>query len=331
MPVEAVATERSLAHCLYKARWHWRCRTFTSDNEAPVILASAKSTANGVKENGEYLKTMLEIPASFDAADDLLWQASSGRLPQRGRLHIGRSGRIGPLVEMAMARWTAPEAYAGVSFESALVRMAELALSHGTISGSQVGDVAGVFPVRKHDPAAGYQVHWDQWAKHAENEAIRAGFPRQLIEGVLGALVELQDNVFEHSGRPETGLIAYAVSRGAFEFVVADAGIGVLESLRQNPEFSKLTDSGAALRAAVSDGASRRGRGSGHGYGIGQLFRALAHNEGELRFRSGDHALTLWGDSPSLTGQVEIAQKAWLQGLISSVRCRAPRRQGESG
>lgn len=274
---------------------------------------------------------MREILGDFAAADDLLWQAASGGLPRLGRLHVGRSGRIGPLVEMAMARWAAPEAYAAVSFEPSLVRMAELALGQGAISGSQVGDVAGVFPLRRHDPGAADQAHWDQWAKHAENEAISAGFPRQLIECLLGALVELQDNVFEHSGRPETGLIAYAVSLGTFEFVAADAGIGVLASLRQNPEFSKLTDSGTALRAAASDGASRLGRGSGHGYGIGQLFRALAHNEGELRFRSGDHALTLWGDSPSLTGQVEIAQKAWLQGLTISVRCGAPRRQGESG
>jgi len=296
-----------------------------------MILLCAKSSVKAPKENGERLKTIREIPADFAAADDLLWQAASGRLPQLGRLHIGLSGRIGPLVEMAMARWAAPEAYAAVSFEPSLVRMAERALGDGAIGGSKAGDVAGVFPLRRHDPAAPDHVHWDQWAKHAENTAISAGFPRPLVEGLLGALVELQDNVYEHSGRPETGLIAYGVSHAAFEFVVADAGIGVLASLRQNPEFSGLTDSGAALRAAASDGASRLGRGSGHGYGIGQLFRALAHNEGELRFRSGDHALTLWGDSPSLTGQIEIAQKAWLPGLTISVRCRAPRRRGESG
>ncbi len=209
------------------------------------------------------------------------------------------------------------------------MRLAAQALRDGVISGSQAGEVAGVFPLSQHDPEAPDQSRWDQWAKHAENTAVAGGVARRLVEGLIGALGELQDNVYKHSERAGTGLAAYAVSRGAFEFVVADAGVGVLTSLRQNPEFSGLTDSGTALRAAASDGASRFGRETGHGYGIGQLFRALAHHEGELRFRSGDHALTLWGDSPSLTGQVEIAQKAWLTGLTISVRCGTPLRSDE--
>jgi hypothetical protein len=160
---------------------------------------------------------------------------------------------------------------------------------------------------------------WDQWAKHAENAAVAAGLPKALATGLMGALGELQDNVFEHSGRPESGLIAYGASNGAFEFVVSDAGRGVLASLRENPEFAHLADSGAALEQAASDGASRYARSTGHGYGIGQLFRALAHDAAaELRFRGGDHALRLWGDAPSLTGQVELAQKAWLDGLTIS-------------
>ena len=123
--------------------------------------------------------------------------------------------------------------------------------------------------------------------------------------------------------------MAYAASNGAFEFVVADSGMGVLASLRQNPEFGELTDSGEALRVAASDGASRHGRASGRGYGVGQVFRALAHDWAELRFRSGDHALRLRGDAPSLSGQYEVAQKGWLSGLIVTVRC-APGRSGDS-
>ena len=58
-----------------------------------------------------------------------------------------------------------------------------------------------------------------------------------------------------------------------------------------------------------------------NGYGIGTLFKALAHDAGDLRFRSGDHAMSIRGDRPSLTGRVEIVQKAWLDGLVVSVRC----------
>ena len=53
----------------------------------------------------------------------------------------------------------------------------------------------------------------------------------------MGALGELQDNVFEHSGRPDSGLVAYGASTGAFEFVVADAGRGVL---REPPRKSRI-------------------------------------------------------------------------------------------
>ncbi len=263
------------------------------------------------------------VSATFEAADDLLWQAVAGRLPKLGSITLARSGRIGPLVELAMATAAFPDAYRVVAVEPPVFHEVVRALSDGTISGASAHDRAGVFPLSGFDPDGDdkKQIVWDQWAKHAENAAVAAGLAKGLVGGLLGALGELQDNVFDHSGRPESGIVAYAASDGAFEFVVADAGRGVLASLRENPEFSGLEDSGAALRVAASDGASRYARDTGHGYGIGQLFRALAHDAAELRFRSGDHALRLWGDAPSLSGRVELAQKAWLDGLTISVRC----------
>lgn len=263
------------------------------------------------------------VSASFEATDDLLWQAVAGRLPTLGAVTLGRSGRIGPLVELAMAIAVLPDAYSAVMVEPPVFHQIVRALRERAVSGAGARDRAGVFPLSRYDPDGDgpeRQV-WDQWAKHAENAAVAAGLARALAAGLMGALGELLDNVFEHSGRPESGVVAYAASEGAFEFVVADAGRGVLASLRENPEFAGLTDSGTALRAAASDGASRHARSTGHGYGIGQLFRALAHEAAELRFRSGDHALRLWGDAPSLIGQVELAQKAWLDGLAVSVRC----------
>lgn len=271
----------------------------------------------------------IQVAADFEAADDLLWQAVAGRLPKLGPVTLGRSGRIGPLVELAIAIVTLPEAYRAIVVEPPLFHQITRAIAEGAIGGAGARERAGVFPLSRLDAdidGPGREV-WDQWAKHAENAAVTAGLPRGLAAGLMGALGELQDNVFEHSGRPESGIVAYAASDGAFEFVVADAGRGVLASLRENPEFAGLTDSGTALRVAVSDGASRHARSTGHGYGIGQLFRALAHDAAELRFRSGDHVLRLWGDAPSLTGQVELAQKAWLDGLTISVRC-APKAPG---
>ena len=265
----------------------------------------------------------VEVAASFEAADDLLWQAAAGRLPKLGRVTLVRSGRIGPLVELTLASLALPEAYGAIAVQPPVFHQIVAALRTGAISGAGARDRAGVFPLSRIDPGVDNEdrLAWEQWAKRAENAAVAAGLGKALVGGLMGALGELQDNVFEHSARPESGVIAYAASDGAFEFVVADGGRGVLASLRENPEFAGLEDSGAALRIAASDGASRYPRSTGHGYGIGQLFRALAHDAAELRFRSGDHALRLWGDAPSLTGQVELAQKAWLDGLTISVRC----------
>ncbi|TIQ79724.1 hypothetical protein [Mesorhizobium sp.] len=260
------------------------------------------------------------LAATFDVVDDLLWQAEAGRLPSRGALTLGRSGQIGPLVELALAAHTAPTAYASIAVTPPFFNQVLRGFSAGRVSGGGARDIAGVFPLARLDPA-GDDGPWEQWMSHAENAALASGLARGLVSGLLGALGELQENVYQHSGRPETGLVAYAAVNGMFEFVVADAGVGVLTSLRQNPEFAQIGDSGEALRVAVSDGASRHGRASGRGYGIGQVFRALAHDWAELRFRSGDHALRLWGDAPSLSGHFEVAQKARLDGLIITVTC----------
>lgn len=261
------------------------------------------------------------LEARFDASDDLLWQAARGQLARRGPIRVLRSGRIGPIVELMHARRMHPGEYAQVSAEMPFARLVQDAMESARISGGDHNDRAGVFPFAGYPSGTQGQAQWEQWALHAQNIAVAHGLKRAFVDGLIGALGELQDNVYEHSEAFESGLAAYAVSAGVFEFVVADAGIGVLASLRRNPEFASMADSGDALKVAASDGASRFDRSTGHGFGIGTLFRALARDAGELRFRSGDHAMSICGNRPSLTGRVDVVQKAWLDGLIVSVRC----------
>lgn len=264
--------------------------------------------------------TLSNLSASFAVADDLLGCAHE-QLDEGDRFVVRKSGRIGPLVEMAMARHATPERYVHVAFDAKLMHLLDKALSSGEISGCRQNDFVGVFPLSRHDPRQDDQTMWDQWAKHAENAAARKGVPRRLAESLIGALIELQDNVYEHSGRADTGIAVYGVSPKTFEFAIADAGVGVHASLKRNPEFNDLPNAGAALRVAASDGASRHSRRSGHGYGIGQVFRALTNYNGDIRFRSDDYTLMLSGNAPSLTGRCEVAQKPHLSGLIISVRC----------
>ena len=126
------------------------------------------------------------VRATFEAADDLLWQAVAGRLPLLPPLTLVRSGLVGPLVELAIGRMATPEAYRSITIDPPIFRQIARALADATISGADVHDRAGVFPLRRFEPSNGYAENllWDQWAKHAENAAGCCG-PAQGIGGRL--------------------------------------------------------------------------------------------------------------------------------------------------
>jgi hypothetical protein len=153
-----------------------------------------------------------------------------------------------------------------------------------------------------------------------------AGLPGTTPGQMAAAMRELENNIHEHSQSAATGLLAFRAARGVFEFVAADRGIGVLTSLQQCPLHRTIQDHGKALQAALTDGTSRFGAESGHGYGFRPIFTGLANLRGFLRFRSGDHALTIDGTSPSLT-RAQLAQKPAIDGFFASIRCQAPRRR----
>lgn len=102
---------------------------------------------------------------------------------------------------------------------------------------------------------------------------------------LAGALAEMVDNVVEHSGLGDEplGVVGYEVTPEQVSFAVGDLGRGVLHSLRENPEHRGVDDDQAALLAAVTQGASRRRSGTGHGFRTAH--EALADMEGLLTFR----------------------------------------------
>src|SRR6201995_1068818 len=136
----------------------------------------------------------------------------------------------------------------------------------------------------------------------------------------MGAMGEIVDNVLEHSEAAPTGFVVFGGRPGFFESAVADDGVGALASLRSNPEYAYLTDEGDALQCALTDGESRYGRAATRGTGFSTLFRSLANMNASLRFRSGDHALSMHGMSPTLVN-AHVARKARASGFMVSVRC----------
>jgi hypothetical protein len=68
--------------------------------------------------------------------------------------------------------------------------------------------------------------------RRLQDAAVQAGFTPQVAKGLTGAFLEMTDNVLIHSQNAGSGIAGYRWSRDCFEYVVADAGIGVLASLR---------------------------------------------------------------------------------------------------
>lgn len=262
------------------------------------------------------------VVGDFAGTDELLAVGQVGGLEGLGPIKVSRSGRIGPIVELTRARRARPAAYTHVTFQAPFATTLDRALSDGVASGLQRGARVGVFPLALLSADGEPTDEWTLWFSRADQAAQIAGFSNMTAAMIMGAFGELQDNVFRHSQAHDGALIAFAITDSGFELVVSDRGVGVLGSLRTHPDYTDLPDAGAALRLALTNGESRFGRDSGSGLGIGQIFRALAGQDGDLRFRSDDHVLEIRGHSPSLTGELDLRHKADLAGLTVSVLCR---------
>jgi hypothetical protein len=173
--------------------------------------------------------------------------------------------------------------------------------------------------INRPDSTGGLQ--WVGFCQRAQQAAERS-LPKLIAHGLIGALIEIEENVHLHSDRGHDGVVAFRGTSDEFELVVADSGIGMLASLRRSPEYQDLTDAGKALRLALQDGQSRLRYLEPHrGYGFRSLFLNLASLNGALRFRSDDQAVTIEGVGPELVRST-LSQKTQLQGFSANIICR---------
>jgi anti-sigma regulatory factor (Ser/Thr protein kinase) len=105
--------------------------------------------------------------------------------------------------------------------------------------------MAGVF--RTYDQQPSDETSWIMFSIAAERAAVTAGFPKRIAVQLAAAIGEMEGNIYEHSRLSKSGILVFRGTPGVFEFVVADRGIGVLDSLRSCAEYSKLLDHGDAL------------------------------------------------------------------------------------
>jgi hypothetical protein len=258
-------------------------------------------------------------PLTFATLDSLAFAAERGRLDRAAGLALAVAD-LGPLLELvqlgASGLLPGPDRAPWLALNGAAPFHAALADGRPRWVCPETRR-AGFVRLAATMPAD--DTPWIQFALAAQKAAAAAGFAGKTAAQLAGALGEMHSNVYEHSGRPETGFAAFRAGEGVFEFAVADSGIGVLASLNTCPDHAGLTDHGDALRLALTEGVSRHG--AGRGMGFRPLFIGLANLFGALRFRSGNHALTIDGRTPSLMS-AKTAEKPALQGFFISVACR---------
>ena len=277
---------------------------------------------------GPGFMTQKRLGADFDVVDDVVSAALSGRLRESDPIVLVSADRLAPLVEMAIASRASPQQFANVSCEGCGADAVRRALDEEAISGNGYGENLGVLPMTRDENTQPGGDRYEQWMLRFQNAAAAIGFQKPFARQLAAALGEISDNVFLHSRTASVALAGFWIRENSVEFVVADSGIGVLDSLKTNPVHAHLKDAGQALTAIVSEGATRFEAGTGHGQGIKQFLRAIAGQHGHVRFRSGDHALTLSGDLTAGVGTLRVAGKGQLRGLTVSVQCLLPATSG---
>ena len=275
--------------------------------------------------NGYFLlsELMKRAPLTFETVDDLVAAHVRGRLNRPAQHMLFTPTGIGPLIELA---FESTDGRSGPLLSSVWLDGLGLADLRRALRSTDnmwldQGRVRGFMRTVFNPLDAANDVTRTTFLVGARVAAEKAGLPVRLAQILAAALRELESNIHEHSERPESGLLAFQASAAGFELVAADSGRGVLETLREAKEFEDLTDHGRALHLSLQDNVSRHGHDPNHGNGFKDLFLGLAELNANVRFRSGDHALTISGARPDLKA-AQLGQKVHFQGLFASVSCR---------
>lgn len=260
----------------------------------------------------------------FASVDDLCFAAERGRLDTARATVTFFPDEIGPALELRQYLENSPlpaiDANPWVSSGSLSAMISAINLGRQEWINPNGGGVNGF--IRTTWDHETDEETWMRFSLSMRRAATASGIPAAQSRQLDAAIVELWNNIFDHSDAANTGVVAYQACQGHFAFVVADNGAGVLQSLRRAKEFAGLRGHGEALRTALTEGASRFGVDRGRGFGFRQMFLSLRELDVSLRFRSGDHALILEGDNPTLTN-AKLHEKAMLGGFFVSAICRA--------
>lgn len=116
------------------------------------------------------------------------------------------------------------------------------------------------------------------------------GSPPALAFLVQQSLLEMLQNVIEHASSPVDTIVMsrwYAEARNV-RVAISDSGIGIVESMRRNPQHRGLTDDRKLVRRAVTEAkATGRTEGRFGGPGLKRLVRDCGQRGGGVHVTSG--------------------------------------------
>jgi hypothetical protein len=258
---------------------------------------------------------------TFDLLEDVMFLP-----PDRYEGIVGQAtvARIGPLVEYAYHHYEGATAQLNALFDDQMSGALAREFQRANLSQASNNTSIKARPLEFFRPPQSLEEYenpnWFPFCERLKDAGVKAGLSKQFSQALVGTFEEMTGNLLDHSERPRSGIVGYRWVPGEFEYVVADAGIGVLNSLRQHPDYSWLADSGEALETAISNGESRFGRRKLHGTGFNGLMFNIAQRNSFLRFRSGDHSHSIDGTRPVTLKKTNHC--AHFNGFLISVICR---------
>ena len=259
-------------------------------------------------------------PLTFSAVDGLGFAAAGGQIAAARLPALYAPNSLGPLLEFLQlatgGRLSDPTGGNCLALNGAAPLIAKLQEKRECWVSSDDRRIGFIRSVRSGPYGNNRLTAFLMDAQRAARNVAR--LPGTTPGQLAAAMEELENNIHEHSNAADTGLLAFRAARGIFEFVAADRGIGILSSLQNSTTYTALLDHGKALELALTDGTSRFGGDSRRGHGFRPIFLGLVNLHGSLRFRTGDHALTIDGTSPTLA-TARLAQKPTIDGFFVSI------------
>ena len=128
-----------------------------------------------------------------------------------------------------------------------------------------------------------------------------------VLQALSYCFYEILDNVHIHSGKPlGTAITFFDQSQNMLKILVADDGMGIWQSLKENPRYSDITEE-ESLRACLQDSVT-----DGKGMGFGLYATSRMMNDAGMKFvlHSGNHKLII------RDGKTEVMDNGFWQGTI---------------